>query len=601
MKLTVQLLLVFLSTFLFSTTAPAVDDIGVFEMDGNAVEDWDCTAPGADCNCPTCDYEDWSTLFNGEPTQARIFTFDHDHEGVTIFEGGRKDILDIDTWRWKDGSVPDKDDITHAYAAAYLCPAGQTDCTEGDTIIYFGADRFSNTGDAFLGFWFFKNHITMENDGTFSGMHTEGDVLVLVNFPQAGNAEPEIRVVSWAPGCMKGVKNPGEGDCLAKNIMLEYDGVVCSEVAGYDLACAETNTEALFDYTGLLPGTIIAPWDYEAKSPDPGCGENDFCMPYESFFEGGFNVSELFEGEDACFASFMVETRSSSEFTATLKDFVLDEFPLCRVELSKDCGVGTYNEFTDTLDIPYTVTIENTGQALVHEVVATDDVCGYGTATHTFTDIAADTSQTLGGTCHIPRDSLLPEYVYNGVSAVADGGDIPVYLADSPGCTTREGSPGVCFDQCEFNLSPEIGLEKDCYTWLDDSGGVVQVMVDFTGRVWNDSSGATQVPLKAVSVVDDQGTPSETGDDVTLVLRDCTSVADPQTPLPTPVWLDPGEEACFEGSYPPVSVNSSTPYQAEFMDEVSATATSAYTGGSVGPEVATATCRLCPECEPCDD
>lgn len=33
--------------------------------------------------------------------------------------GGSKDPLDISQWKYKDGAVPDKDDITNAYAAAY--------------------------------------------------------------------------------------------------------------------------------------------------------------------------------------------------------------------------------------------------------------------------------------------------------------------------------------------------------------------------------------------------------------------------------------------------------------------------------------------------
>ena len=52
-----------------------------------------------------------------------------------------------------------------------------------------------------MGFWFFQNEITLNAvpptgpGGTFNGVHKIGDVLVLMNFPQANNAVPVIKVV----------------------------------------------------------------------------------------------------------------------------------------------------------------------------------------------------------------------------------------------------------------------------------------------------------------------------------------------------------------------------------------------------------------------
>ena len=53
--------------------------------------------------------------------------------------------------------MPDKDDLTHAYAAAYN--------ENSDLLLYFGADRISNVGDAFMGFWFFKQKVTALPNG----------------------------------------------------------------------------------------------------------------------------------------------------------------------------------------------------------------------------------------------------------------------------------------------------------------------------------------------------------------------------------------------------------------------------------------------------
>src|SRR5215510_12148754 len=115
-----------------------------FELDGNALVD----SPPAD---------DWA---NTVPTktassEALTSTFIADgSDNLTIFTtGGSKDINDITQWQWKDqlGGLPDKDNITNAYAAAYASGA--------DLLVYFGADRFTTEGDAQLGFWFFQNRV----------------------------------------------------------------------------------------------------------------------------------------------------------------------------------------------------------------------------------------------------------------------------------------------------------------------------------------------------------------------------------------------------------------------------------------------------------
>jgi hypothetical protein len=554
-------------------------------MDGNAQEG---DVPG---------YEDWETLHDGGGSYKVFTDVDHDHEGTPIFEGGRKDILDISSWRWKTGSVPDKDDITHAYAAAYMCatdlpedgPDQGKECEAGDVIAYFGADRFSNTGDAFLGFWFFKDHVKTLPDGTFDGEHWVGDLLVLVNFPQAASASPEIRAVAWDPTCMKEDRDQVPGvSCAAKNLRLVYEGVVCGTAASDD-ACAITNTEAAIPNNGsdMAPGTIKAPWDYVAKDPDENC-EFEYCFPYESFFEGGVNLTRLLvdEGMDTCFASFMAETRSSSSFTATLKDFVLREFPLCAVELSKVCGVGVYDTNLHKLAVPYSVTVENTGSATVYEVIATDDLCGLGSEEITFGPLAPDESDTFNGTCEISLAEFAPPVV-NGVTAIADQGDIPVFLADS--CTVDEDEPGICFDACDYNLSPDIEVTKDCDVRLDDSQGLVVVKVLYHGTVKNTSDqGAAPVPLSGVQVMDDKGGGA-------LILNDC---ALPPAPLGTSISLEPGEMACFESDYYPVSSNSECPGLASFTDLVTATSYNAFTGVALPDEMDEATCDLCDE-EPC--
>ena len=546
-----------------ASPAVAVDNLGLFELDGNAVEN-----NGGD---------DWKTLYDNEPNGSFVFTgIKPDPAPQTIFDGGKKDIQDVSAWSGKNGAVPDKGDITNAYAAAYNCPANTTGCTEGDLIVYFGADRVINNGDTFMGFWFFKDDVSFDPvTGAFSGNHIDGDTLVLVNFPQATNAQPLIQIVEWDSFCPKAANNnPQPGQCAAKNLRLvagtEGPGAICGGFNSDPNFCAITNDE------GGDNDPAESPWPYTSKDGFV----NEF--PFETFFEGGINLSAL-TGE-ACFASFMAETRSSSSFTASLKDFSLDQFPVCSVELSKACGTGTFDPGTGTLKIPYDVTVTNTGGGLVQSVIAADDDCGFGAGTTlNFGPLGANATETKSGFCLVPAGTDLTGGIINGVSAVADGGDTTVILADS--CVSG-ADPDKCFSACSFNLSPDIGVTKRCRTQLlvDSVAGVVNVNVEFAGEVTNTSDIlAFPVPLSNVSVSDDKA-----GGPLALFDGEGNS-------LGTSISLAPGASAFFNGSYLPDGTGDffdPCPSAASFMDTVTASGVDIFEGTSV-EDVATATCALC--------
>jgi hypothetical protein len=105
-----------------------------------------------------------------------------------IFTTGGSRTPEVPSWRHTAGSVPDKDNIEHAFAAAYE--------SGGDTFVYFGLDRYANNGDAFVGFWFFKSAVGLNANGTFSGTHQVGDLLVLSNFTNGG-AVSTIQLFEW--------------------------------------------------------------------------------------------------------------------------------------------------------------------------------------------------------------------------------------------------------------------------------------------------------------------------------------------------------------------------------------------------------------------
>ena len=266
------------ATFALAPSALAVHDEGVFELDGNALASG---APG----------DDWSNLANADAT---VFVTDPLSQTTDkIFTGGgSKDDLNTTQWAWTTGSVPDKDNIEHAYAALY------------DDILYFGADRFANNGDAQMGFWFFKSGVGLTggpNSGGFAPAHTVGDLLVLSHFENGGTVST-IELYEWV----------GSGGDTNGTLDLLGSGQVCTAAPVADKACAIANTD-----------DTAAPWPYDAKA-----GPDDI-FPANSFFEGGLDLAQVYGGNPPCFSSFLVETRSSQSVDSTLKDFANGDFNTC--------------------------------------------------------------------------------------------------------------------------------------------------------------------------------------------------------------------------------------------------------------------------------
>jgi len=124
-----------LQYFSFAAAAPALaaHDTGLFELDGNAV---DSAAPGADWQNGAEGSAD--QFFAGANTEASA------NDNTYFTTGGSKDENDVPSWAITGNPVPDKDELTDAYAAVYQ--------SNGETWVYFGADRFDNDGTAQIGF-----------------------------------------------------------------------------------------------------------------------------------------------------------------------------------------------------------------------------------------------------------------------------------------------------------------------------------------------------------------------------------------------------------------------------------------------------------------
>ena len=299
--------------------ARAVHDLGLFELDNNTVN-----GPAAG--------DDWNDVFADDQAGACntigiACTFVTDPLDQTIFTGGgSKDDLNIPRWQHTAGSVPDKDELTNAYAALY-----STGGLSPQAVLYFGADRLAQNGSANLGFWFFKSPVSLnppgpDGTGTFSGVHSVGDVLILSEFTNGG-AVSTIDAFQW-------VGTGGDTNGTLDRLPLGGPSPDCDLVVPPGTphnACATVN------------GADIQPaWPYTPKQGPSGT------IPEGGFFEGGVNLSSL--GLSGCFSSFLAETRSSPSVDAVLKDFVGGEFRPCSARISIAPPTDT-NEVNDNHEL----------------------------------------------------------------------------------------------------------------------------------------------------------------------------------------------------------------------------------------------------------
>ncbi len=482
-----------------------------FELDGNVMLG------------PT---EDWQMLLGGGGTPVAFTGILADPGQSTIFAGGPKDIQDITQWTWKgNGGFPDKNDITNAYAAAYM--------VNGDLVVYFGADRFANTGDAYLGFWFFRDRVAMNPNGTFSGRHQIGDLLVLVNYPQGATATPEVQVLEWNP--------PLQDVAVNLHQLFKGTAALCGSVPPAT-ACAITNTR-----------NEASAWLYKPKAGPANI------FPPESFFEGGINLSAVLGGT-SCFSSFMAATRSSTSVTATLKDFVLDEFPVCDLTVTKSCDVVSFTPDLRSFIVQFSATVTNTGAGSfpAGAIVAIVDDAG------TPGDSADDVAVTDVLTAPMPRGGQL---TLSGQFQTDQNPPFNTVTASvtTPETTIRAEPFSV---QCSpLQINARLALSKMCSLALESAGGMLMVRVDFRGDVQNTGD----IPLY-VTVTDDKA-------GVVLSER----------------LINPGQVVQLSGSYYPVAANGGVtdPSSAMFSDTFTASGRNPILSNPV-VEVITANCGLCP-------
>src|SRR6266699_6774282 len=560
-----------------ATAAWAVAPTSVFEIDGdvfddpsNTTADWntlngDCSAPGGGSvgsaggsNTRTC-------IASEDP--PRIFT-----------QGGSKDPLDISQWHWKAAdTVPDKDTITHGYAASYTAIPGAAAISSGNKVVVIGGDRFAVNGDANIGAWFFQQNITLNSNGTFSGVHVNHDVFLVSAFVNGGGTAV-LTAYEWDSACLKGVKNPAPGQCAETNLRL----------LGSSDTSAITNSSPISNEG----------WSYLAKF---GGGTNT--MPVGAFFEGGADLTTLFAASGAgavpCFSSFLLETRSSQSTSAVLKDFVLGAFPECHISLTKGCQCTAFHPDGSGFDYSFSGTVTNDGGGTVFNVTVTDQGKTYSCGSLGTGQSKNFPSADCTGPANTFSATTFPTTNQASATATTDPGGVGTTLSatTNPVSCSAQVPAGAC------TPSAALTVDKTCVTALQLLGTNVVVRVDYTGQVHNGGN----VNINSVQVTEDDNADGSV--DRTFLLGTLApqgsacytrSAGDPLQPtcpnlLPVPAFNQP--PVAGAASYFPSTGGGIDPGRVQFSDTVRATGTDAFgnlvASHPVGSGV-TAHCLICP-------
>jgi hypothetical protein len=455
--------------------AIAVHDLE-FQLDGNIADD----AAAADF--------DWTSFFNGAGTASpalpdasrpgftdsgfkKDFTRTNgvfDTADTSTYATGSKDTLPISTgWQCNiDHNVNSKIDIANAYAVAYTDPSTQ------DRILYFGLERYDNSGDANVGFWFLKDGSvdcsSTKGSVSFTGHHVNGDVLVVSAFTKGGLVSV-VTAYEWLGDDATGGLNPTP----------VATGVDCRDplLVSPDATCATVNIETL---TGV-------PWDTANKGALN-------TLPVAEFFEGGINLTTAGLGT-GCFNTFVGVTRSSQALTATLFDYARGSLGECGVALTTapsstaNRTLGSTTAITDTATVVGTNSNGGTGPTPTGTVTfflcgPADLVAGVcpdngGTSVATASPLAETTPGTATATSADAQSLLTTVGKYCFRAHYAAAANDPNYV----GQTAETGNKAAeCFTVTSVatTTTAQKWLPQDKATVTASGGATVAGTVTFT-------------------------------------------------------------------------------------------------------------------------
>ena len=408
-------------------SAQAVHDNGMFELDGNTVNNGSAVY-------------DWNNLFdaNGNrvaptdpingPLLDDTFVSDAATPDQSYFTSN-KDIQPIASGQQHWGCSPlnnplAKDDLLNAYAAVVQVPANAPD-NAGDQVLYMGSERGSNNGTSFAGFWLLKDPtVGCSGSNDFSGQHEDGDLLIISDYTNGGGTQ-DVSVYRWT------------GDDATGQPVLDasFNGSICSNSLSNDNSCAIANGS-----------TITTPWSPTSHDSN-------------TFVETGIDLTALLGSSGGCFTNFMAETRSSDVLTATLKDFAGGSLNTCVPPV------------IDTTATPggSTVALGATNQ---HDVATVSKVDNRPDPTGTVSFFLCNPSQVTAGGCESGGTQVGSAVTIANGSATSDNAGGSLINAAGKYCWRAEYAPDS--DGSKFYVAgSHTNSTTECFTVIPNSPTIV--------------------------------------------------------------------------------------------------------------------------------
>ena len=487
----------------------------------------------------------------------------YDDADMNIFTSGSKFNHDPNTWTWKEGKPPAKDDMNH------ILFVFSSDSMEN--IWFVGAgDRKKVNGNTYLDFELLQNPLYVEEDGSFNSMgpdggRTNGDLAITVEYTNGG-INPDLYIYRW--------EDVGQGG---------------------------------FDYVPITPenGTTYFTINQDSSIIVPYGAYGSTSYPKYAFTEVAVNINEVVPGMYACLdiKSVIVKTKASQSLNAMLKDVIdpvavdISSAPVVTIEDTTICfgetatltatihsGTGPYTFNWSTGDTTQSIVVSpdttTTYWAIVtgvngcpsDTVYATvtvlplpvcyitgpDTLCPLGTAQYFAPDTMISYTWTLNGPGIILGDTSLQMIDVQGIGSCDSSFVLELTITGSNGCSNTCMQIVSLFDtlppqftyvpdslwlECAAEVPPasidSVTVEDNCY------GNIIVTVAD---TIVNDSCANQFNIIRTWTATDTCGN-SSTASQYIMVFD---SIAPVFTYVPDSLWLE-----CASGVLP-ASIDSVT-------------------------------------------
>jgi len=206
----------------------------------------------------------------------------YDASDSCIFTGGSKFNQDPNSWVWKTGKPPAKDDMNNVLFFF-------SSDTLGNIWFVGSGDRKKTNGNTYMDFELLQNPLYKNTDGTFTSMgpdggRTIGDLVVSITYTNGGTV-PDLFIYRW--------ESTGQD---------EYGYVLMSPADGTVFLAVNNDSSVVVPYGAY--------------------GSNYY--EESAFTEIACNLNEVIQGDYACLdiRSVIVKTKASQSFNAALKDMI---------------------------------------------------------------------------------------------------------------------------------------------------------------------------------------------------------------------------------------------------------------------------------------